>query len=197
MRGKMVGLSVVLASAYACASASRRTNAVEIPIPPPTVATHLLVEGLASPDPGVRARSAWQLAGARELQPEARQALEPLRADADKSVRYATAWALAHLEMGSRKSEAHPGNSIPPKPIRIIRPQYPLGAFRAKVEGTVLVELLIGEQGEVAHAELRKSIPPLDAAALACVRQWLFRPLSVAGSPRATVAHAPVAFRIY
>jgi TonB family protein len=197
MRARVVWLSIILGSTYGCASARRPTDSVEIPIPPPVVATHLLIEGLASPDPGVRAQSAWQLAGATELRAEARKALDPLRADGEKSVRYATAWALGHLEAGSEESESDQGNTIPPKPIRITRPAYPQAAFDAKVQGVVLVELLIGEQGEVVHAEIRRSIPPLDAAALACVRQWLFQPQSVAGSSRATLAHAPVAFRIF
>jgi len=197
MRARVVGLSIVLASSYACASASKLTKAVEIPIPPPPVATHLLIEALASQDPGVRARSAWQLAGARELQAEARQALEPLRADGEKAVRYATAWALGHLQRAPGESKPDQGDTTPPKPVQITRPQYSQAAFNAKVEGTVLIELLIGEEGEVAHAEVRKSIPPLDAAALACVRQWTFQPQRVGGSARATLAHAPVAFRIY
>jgi protein TonB len=79
----------------------------------------------------------------------------------------------------------------------MVRPQYPKAAFDAKIEGTVLVELLIGEQGEVAHLEVRRSIPELDAAAIACVRQWQFAPLRANGHARATIAHAPVTFRIY
>jgi TonB family protein len=61
----------------------------------------------------------------------------------------------------------------------------------------VMVDFLIGEEGEVAHAEIRRSIPQLDAAALACVRRWEFEPMRVAGVPRATLARAPVKFRIY
>ncbi len=197
MRARVVGLSIILASTYACASASRLTNAVEIPIPPPTVATHLLIQALASPDPTVRARSAWQLAGATELQAEAREALEPLRVDGDKTVRYATAWALGHLLTGSGESEPDQANTTSPKPVQITRPPYPQAAFAKKVQGTVIVDLLIGEQGEVAHAEIRRSIPDFDAAALDCVRHWTFQPAQVNGSPRATLAHAPVAFRIY
>jgi len=37
------------------------------------------------------------------------------------------------------------------KPTVSPRPQYPQAAFDAKVQGTVLVEVLIGEEGEVAH----------------------------------------------
>jgi TonB family protein len=197
MRSRLVGLSVVLASIYGCATASKVSSAVEVPVPGPTVATRLVIASLSSPDPSVRARSAWQLAGATELKAEACQALEPLRADQQKAVRYAAAWALGHLGGGSGEAKSDNRGSSPPKPIHIARPQYPAAAYAKKVEGTVIVDLLIGEQGEVAYAEIRRSIPDLDAAALDCVRQWTFQPAQVDGSPRATVAHAPVAFRIY
>jgi TonB family protein len=61
----------------------------------------------------------------------------------------------------------------------------------------VVVALLIGEEGEIAHAEILQSIPAFDDAALTCVRQWQFEPRRVAGVPRAALALAPVAFRIY
>jgi Gram-negative bacterial TonB protein C-terminal len=43
------------------------------------------------------------------------------------------------------------GAWTPPKPTVSPGPQYPQAAFDAKVQGTVLVEVLIGEEGEVAH----------------------------------------------
>jgi protein TonB len=172
-----------------------KQEANEVPLPPPTRPTHLLIASLSSADPSVRSAAAWQLAGARELQAEARAALEPLRADADRGVRYAAAWALGHLP--SPSDVVTTTGQTNPNPIKILRPEYPKAAFTAKIEGTVVVDLLIGEQGEVAHLEIRQSIPELDAAAIACVRRWTFEPGRVSGVPRAVIAHAPVAFRIY
>jgi protein TonB len=65
------------------------------------------------------------------------------------------------------------------------------------VQGVVVMEILIGENGEVAHAEVTTSVPGLDEAALACVRPWRFEPARHGGRPVATVARAPVAFRIF
>jgi TonB family protein len=113
------------------------------------------------------------------------------------TVRYAAAWALGHLRPSSPESKPDDGTTSQPKVIRLARPQYPGAAFDAKVQGTVLVDLLIGEDGEVAHAEVRRSIPGLDAAALECVRNWTFEPMRFAGAPRVTVARAPVTFRIF
>jgi protein TonB len=85
----------------------------------------------------------------------------------------------------------------PPRPIKITRPQYPQEAFVKKIEGTVVVEILIDSQGRVVRARVIQSVPLLDAAALQTVYQWVFQPAVKHGRPVATIAHAPVAFRIY
>jgi hypothetical protein len=42
-----------------------------------------------------------------------------------------------------------------------------------------------------------QSVPLLDAAAIQTVQQWLFQPAVKHGRPVATIAQAPVTFRIY
>jgi protein TonB len=84
----------------------------------------------------------------------------------------------------------------PPKPIRSPKPAYPGAAFKARIEGTVLVEVLIDSQGRVARSRVIQSVPGLDEAALATVRQWLFQPALKDGEPVSVLAHMPVAFRI-
>lgn len=84
-----------------------------------------------------------------------------------------------------------------PRPIKITRPQYPQEAFIKKIEGTVIVEILIDIQGKVVRARVIQSVPLLDAAALQTVYQWIFSPAIKHGRPVPTMAHAPVAFRIY
>ena len=85
----------------------------------------------------------------------------------------------------------------PPRPIKITRPQYPQEAFVKKIEGTVEVEILIDIDGRVVRARVVQSVPMLDAAALQTVYQWVFSPAIKGGHPVATIARAPVAFRIY
>jgi protein TonB len=85
----------------------------------------------------------------------------------------------------------------PPRPIKITRPQYPQEAFVKKIEGTVIVEILIDSTGRVVRARVIQSVPMLDAAALQTVYQWIFEPAVKRGRPVPTIAHAPVAFRIY
>jgi protein TonB len=61
----------------------------------------------------------------------------------------------------------------------------------------VVVEIVIGADGQVLRARVLQSIPSLDAAALAAVRQWRFAPAMKNGLPVVTSAVAPVSFRIY
>lgn len=84
-----------------------------------------------------------------------------------------------------------------PRPIKITRPQYPQEAFVKKVEGTVELEILIDSNGRVVRAHVKKSIPLLDAAAIRTVQEWVFSPAIKNGRPVATIATAPVTFRIF
>ena len=85
----------------------------------------------------------------------------------------------------------------PARPIRLTKPVYPQEGFVKKIEGTVVVEILIDVTGRVSRARVVQSIPALDAAALACVRQWVFAPAMRHGRPVPTLASAPVHFKIY
>src|SRR6516164_1974653 len=63
-----------------------------------------------------------------------------------------------------------------PEAVTKVQPQYPDLAHEASVEGTVLIQALVGKDGKVKDTKVVKSIPMLDAAADAAVRQWVFRP---------------------
>jgi protein TonB len=84
-----------------------------------------------------------------------------------------------------------------PRLLRQARPEYPHDAFTKKIEGVVVVEILIDDTGRVARMRIVQSVPLLDAAALDAVRQWIFLPAVRHGRPVATIAVAPVRFTIY
>ncbi len=87
------------------------------------------------------------------------------------------------------------GASIPaPLKIRDVRPLYPPLAQSARVQGVVIVEVLIDSAGDVAEAHMLRSIPLLDQAALDAVRQWRFVPTLVNGEPRAAIMTVTVNF---
>jgi protein TonB len=85
----------------------------------------------------------------------------------------------------------------PPRALRTPRPDYPPEAFVKKVEGTVMLEILIDATGRVAGVRVAQSIPLLDKAAVDVVRTWRFEPAVKHGRPVASLAFAPVTFRIY
>jgi TonB family protein len=92
--------------------------------------------------------------------------------------------------------DGHSDYDTPPIPVRITQPRYPAEPFHQGISGTVEIEILIDTQGRVSKAKVVKSIPELDAAALDCVRNWVFRPAMKGGQPVATVASAPITFKI-
>jgi protein TonB len=85
----------------------------------------------------------------------------------------------------------------PPRPIRITKPVYPQEAFVKKVEGMVVLEILIDASGRVVRARVIRSVPLLDDAAVEAVRGWTFAPAIKQGRPVAALAQAPITFRIY
>jgi protein TonB len=84
-----------------------------------------------------------------------------------------------------------------PRAIKQVKPIYPQDAFIKKIEGTVVVEVLIDSTGHVARTRVIQSVPALDAAAIQTVNQWVFAPAVKHGRPVATIVHVPVTFRIF
>jgi len=70
-----------------------------------------------------------------------------------------------------------------PVPIKSPKPQHSAEAMRARIEGTVTLEVLVDERGLVADARVLKSIPLLDQSALEAARQWEFKPAMLNGEP--------------
>jgi protein TonB len=88
------------------------------------------------------------------------------------------------------------GNIRPPTKIKDVRPIYPAIAQTARVEGVVIIEATIGPTGRVLDAQLLRSIPLLDAAALEAVRQWEFTPTLLNGSPTPVLMTVTVHFTL-
>jgi len=83
-----------------------------------------------------------------------------------------------------------------PAKIKDVRPQYPPIAMRSKVQGVVIVETLIDQDGNVADARILRSIPLLDEAALDAVQQWKFAPTQLNGVPQAVIMTVTVNFNL-
>jgi TonB family protein len=71
-------------------------------------------------------------------------------------------------------------------PVKIsgAAPVYTELARRARVAGTVVVEAIIDQQGDVTNAQVLRGLPMgLDRAAVNAVQTWKFKPATLNGKP--------------
>jgi bla regulator protein blaR1 len=93
-------------------------------------------------------------------------------------------------------ASAHEDGVEKPVVIDKVDPVYPPDAKEQRIEGTVSVAVRVGTDGLVKDATVRKSVPQLDEAALAAVRQWKFRPGRAKGKPVEVVVTITFEFRL-
>jgi TonB family protein len=84
-----------------------------------------------------------------------------------------------------------------PQKIKDAAPVYPPIALQARVQGVVIVEVIIDTQGRVSEAKVIRSIPLLDQAALDAVRQWRFTPTILNGQPAPVIMTVTVNFTLH
>jgi protein TonB len=84
-----------------------------------------------------------------------------------------------------------------PEAVTKVKPEYPDLARSANVDGTVLVQALVGKDGRVKDVKVVKSIPMLDASAVAAVKQWVFKPALSNNKPVAVWVAVPVRFTLH
>jgi TonB family protein len=97
-------------------------------------------------------------------------------------------WAAGAVRVG--------GNVSVPTKTKHVNPVYPPIAQSARVQGVVIVELIIGADGHVADARVLRSIPLLDQAAIDAVRQWEFTPIHLNGAAVPAIMTATVQFSL-
>lgn len=83
-----------------------------------------------------------------------------------------------------------------PVPVKKVAPAYPEAARAAGLEGTVIVQALVGKDGRVKDMKLAQSVNGLDAPALVAVRQWEFQPATRDHKPVAVWVAVPVEFKL-
>jgi len=67
--------------------------------------------------------------------------------------------------------------------IRQVNPRYPQQAVQARVEGTVVLQAVIGKDGSVQELHPLSGSPLLIPAAMDAVRQWRYKPYQLNGEP--------------
>lgn len=74
---------------------------------------------------------------------------------------------------------------------------YPIENRKSGLQGKVIVNLLISEQGEVIDSNIAESTNVFfDQSALQSVKNWRFSPAMLDGKPCISVVRAPIAFKL-
>lgn len=101
-----------------------------------------------------------------------------------------------------------PQPAPPPKPLQVggavrrpmqvksVQPVYPAIAQAARVQGIVIIEATIGQDGRVANMRVLRSIPLLDQAAMDAVAQWEYTPTLLNGTPVPVIMTVTVNFTL-
>ena len=84
------------------------------------------------------------------------------------------------------------GNLRPPEILKQTLPTYPQPALRANVEGAVILEAMIGEDGRLRDIHAVEGHPLLVQAAIDCVKQWRYRAAVLNGE----IISAPATIRV-
>ena len=102
-----------------------------------------------------------------------------------------------YIKVGADADAVRVGGTIkPPIKTKHVSPEYPPVARQARVAGMVLLDILVGRDGRVLDAEVVRSIPLLDAAAIDAVLQWEFTPPLMNGNPVQAIMTVTVNFTI-
>jgi protein TonB len=83
-----------------------------------------------------------------------------------------------------------------PRKIKDVAPRYPAIAQASRVEGVVILEAVISEDGSVQDVRVLRSKALLDDAAVEAVRQWRFTPTLLGGQPVPVVMTVTVSFTL-
>jgi protein TonB len=88
------------------------------------------------------------------------------------------------------------GSVREPRKVRHVAPAYPPLAVAARVQGSVTLECVIGEDGRVSEIVVVRGHPLLDEAAADAVRQWRYTPTLLNGVRVSVILTVVVAFRL-
>ena len=88
------------------------------------------------------------------------------------------------------------GGISAPRLIHRVDPEYPLIAMNAQIEGMVILEATVDENGAVTDTRVLRSHSVLDQAAVNAVEQWRYEPLRLNGQPTPFILTVTVSFSL-
>lgn len=97
---------------------------------------------------------------------------------------------------GSGGPVIHDFTASAPAILRQVDPLYPDFARRARVQGTVVLMMIVDERGTPMQVRVLDGHPALQEAALQAARQWRFEPARLDGQPVAASFRLTLNFRL-
>jgi TonB family protein len=88
------------------------------------------------------------------------------------------------------------GNIRQPQILKLVKPTYPPEAIRAHIDGVVILEATVTEQGDVTEVKVISGPPILIPAAVKAVQQWKYEPTLIGGRPISIILTATVNFSL-
>jgi TonB family protein len=89
---------------------------------------------------------------------------------------------------------------VPPVPVTRVNPRYTSSAMRARLEGTVGLDVVVLADGTVGDVTVRNSLDTqdgLDEEAVAAARQWRFTPGTINGVPSKMHIRLNIEFKLH
>lgn len=99
---------------------------------------------------------------------------------------------FGELRRRIRLSEGASGRLL----IHRVQPEYPAAAVLARIEGTVVLQVVIKEDGNVESTKPISGPPELFSAAMDAVQQWRYRPYLLNGEVTAVETEVIVTFKL-
>ena len=84
----------------------------------------------------------------------------------------------------------------PPQAIFRPDPIYPILAKQARIQGVVVIDAIIDENGSVVQAHVISGPPLLMPSALEAVMKWKYQPSFLDGQPISVAMHVDVTFQM-
>jgi periplasmic protein TonB len=88
------------------------------------------------------------------------------------------------------------GDLKPPRAVSRPDPRYPTLAKQARIQGVVIIDAVIDENGNVVQAHAISGPPLLIPAAMEAVMQWKYEPSFLNGQPISVAMHVDVTFEL-
>jgi len=80
--------------------------------------------------------------------------------------------------------------------VKNVAPIYPDIAKQARVQGVVVLEATIDASGHVDNLRVLRGVPLLNEAAIAAVKQWVYSPTLLNGTPVPLIMTVTVNFTL-